>query len=319
MYILDLENRKKYNCFNNNFYNKNHSYIILSEPDELCLIKNILNIDEFTFNDCLTFDKNIKFDLFENYDFLTINTFEIINDNIQIDEVNIYIADNFLLVICKESNFLYQFTKDLIMNDIKTEDKCKIVVIFKINYLILKNIIIHEFGVLEKIEDKILRLEDDILENVLDEHIFKINHIRSITRSVVKNIRSLLYIGDRILKENMRYLKYSDIRKCNLENFQSIDFSIDRLYTFSLSTRELADKLLDIYSSQIAEKTNSLITKLTLLTAISAPLTIITGIYGMNFEFMPELKYIYGYPITIFIMFLITVIGVLIFKIKKLL
>ncbi len=64
---------------------------------------------------------------------------------------------------------------------------------------------------------------------------------------------------------------------------KGIDFGIDKLYEFSIATRDLADKLLDIYDSKVNEKTNSLITKLTILTAISAPLTIITGIYGMNF------------------------------------
>ena len=149
--------------------------------------------------------------------------------------------------------------------------------------------------------------------------ILKINYIRSLTRILVKNIRPLLYLGDRILKDNFRYLKYSDMKKSNLDNLQSIDFGIDKLYSFALSTRELADKLLDIYSSKVAEQTNDIITKLTLLTAISAPLTIITGIYGMNFKFMPELNLYYGYPLTIGIMFIIVLCGIIIFKIKKLL
>jgi len=100
---------------------------------------------------------------------------------------------------------------------------------------------------------------------------------------------------------------------------QRSDLGVDRLYNFAISTRELADKLLDIYSSKVGEKTNNLITKLTLVTAISAPLTIITGIYGMNFKHMPELSWIYGYPFILLVMFSIVIIGVIIFKIKKLL
>ena len=121
------------------------------------------------------------------------------------------------------------------------------------------------------------------------------------------------------LKDNLRYLKYKDMKKYNLDNLQSIDFGIDKLYNFALSTRELADKLLDIYSSKITEQTNNIITKLTLLTAISAPITIITGIYGMNFKFMPELNLQYAYPITLGIMFLIILVGIVVFKINKLL
>ncbi|WP_195938888.1 magnesium transporter CorA family protein [Romboutsia sp. 1001713B170131_170501_G6] len=320
MYILNLDTRDKYDSFNEVFYNKNSSYIILSNPKQLNMLKDILEIDEITFNDCLRFDENIKLDLFDKYDFLSINTFEIINnDDIYVEEINIYLSENFVLVVCNEENFIFEFVKNIITNNIKLNNTSNIFILFKVNYLILKNIIMHQFEILEKIEDIILKLEDDILENAIDEHVIKINHIRGITRSIVKNTRPLLYIGDRILKENIRYLKYSDIRKQNLENFQSIDFGIEKLYSFSLSTRELADKLLDIYASQVAEKTNSLITKLTLLTAISSPLTIITGIYGMNFRFMPELDFVYAYPIVITVMIIIVIIGILIFKLKKLL
>ena len=93
----------------------------------------------------------------------------------------------------------------------------------------------------------ILDMEDKMLEGVEDKHFHEISHIRSLTRNIVKNIRPLLYIGDRILKDNIRYLTYSNIKEYNLDKLQSIDFGIDKLYNFSLSTRELADKLLYIY------------------------------------------------------------------------
>lgn len=319
MYILNLNNRDKLECFDKNFYNKKDSYIILSIPNELELLRDILSIDEITFKDCLTFDENIKFDLFDNYDFLSVNTFSIEDEESIIDEVNIYSSDNYILVVVREEHFIYDFVKTLIINNIKMENSPPIVTLFKINYLIFKNIIVHEFENLEKVEDMILEIEDAVMDGKKDDYIVKINCVRGITRSFVKNIRPLLYIGDRIVKENIRYLKYSDVKKYNLENFQSLDFGIDKLYAFALSTRELADKLLDIYSSKVAERTNTLITKLTVLTAISAPLTIITGIYGMNFIYMPELKWIYGYPFTIGIMILIIVAGILISKFNKLL
>lgn len=319
MYILNLETREKQDAFKSDFYNKNNSYLILTPLSELKLLKDILGIDEITFKDCLTFDESIKLDLFDNYDFLSVNTFEIVDNKAEIEEVNIYLSDNFILVVCNENHFLFNFVKNIIVNEVNMENTPGIVSLFKINYLIFKNIIIHEFESLEKVEDMILKLEDEILEGVVDDHVLKINYIRGLARTLVKNTRPLLYIGDRILKENIRYLKYADVKKYNFDNLQGIDFGIDKLYNFALSTRELADKLLDIYSSQVAEKTNSLITKLTLLTGISAPLTIITGVYGMNFTFMPELSWYYGYPLVLCLMGVIVITGVILFRIKKLL
>lgn len=319
MYVLNLDTREKIEKFDKYFYNTKDSYVILSTPNELKLLKNILNIDEITFKDCLTFDENIKLDLFDDYDFLSVNTFHLDGNDSMIEEINIYTSDNYILVVSQEEHYIYCFVKTLILNNIRLDDAPPIVSLFKINYLIFKNIIVHEFENLEKIEDMILEIEDAMMDGKKDDYITQINYVRSITRSVVKNTRPLLYIGDRIIKENIRYLKYSDVKKYNLENLQGLDFGIDKLYSFALSTRELADKLLDIHSSQVAEKTNNLITKLTVLTAIAAPLTIITGIYGMNFKYMPELELLYGYPLVLGVMVCIIFIGILIFKFNKLL
>ena len=291
MYILNLKTAEIIDHFREDFYSKVYPYLILSTACELKLLKDILDIDEITFNDCLEFDENIKLDLFDNYDFLSLNTCELSGNEAKIEEVNMYLSDNFILVICEKDNFLYDYVKSMILNNSKIQKHYNPSNLFKISYLIIKNIIIHEFENLEKVEDMILDLEDEIMEGT----------------------------DDGILKDNFRYLKYNDMKRSNLDNLQSIDFGIDKLYNFALSTRELADKLLDIYSSKVAEQTNDIITKLTLLTAISAPLTIITGIYGMNFKFMPELNLYYGYPLTIGIMFIIVLCGIIIFKIKKLL
>lgn len=319
MYILNIDSRQKYTKFEEDFYNKSNSFFILSTSDELSLLKDILHIDDITFNECLNFDEYIKLDLLDDYDFLSVNTFEVQDDQIITKEINIYLANNFILVICDESNYIYNIVKNMIMNNISMDEELSVVVLFKLNYIIFKNIIMHQFESLEQIEDLILKLEDEMIEEAKEEHLSRINDIRSMSRTVVKKIRPLLYIQDRILKENIRYLKYTDVKKYNLDNLQGIDFGIERLYNFALSTRELADKLLDIYSSKIGEKTNDLITKLTILTAISVPLTIITGIYGMNFKVMPELNYVYGYPITLAIMLIIVIIGIIIFKVKKIL
>ena len=319
MYILNIDTREKYTKFCKEFYNKEDSFLIVSTVKELKLLKRLLNIEQDLLKQCLNFNEDIKLDLFDNYDLLSVNSFEVENEDIVVEEINIFLADNFILVVCNESNFIYDTVKDIIMNNISMTEEISIVVLFKLNYLIFKSIITHQFESLEKLEDLILKLEDEMIEEAKKEHLSKINDLRGMTRTVVKNIRPLLYIEDRIVKENIRYLKYSDVKKYNLDNLQGIDLGIDKLYNFAISTRELADKLLDVYASKVSEKTNNLITKLTILTGISLPITIITGIYGMNFRVMPWLNYEYAYPITLGVMVLILIVGIAILKIKDIL
>ncbi|MDQ3131792.1 MAG: hypothetical protein M3Q99_13670, partial [Acidobacteriota bacterium] len=80
--------------------------------------------------------------------------------------------------------------------------------------------------------------------------------------------------------------------------------------------RDLVGSLLDIHFSIIANNTNDIIKFLTIFSAIILPLSLIAGIYGMNFENMPELKTRYGYFLTLVSM-AIVVAGLLIYFWRK--
>jgi magnesium transporter len=65
------------------------------------------------------------------------------------------------------------------------------------------------------------------------------------------------------------------------------------------SSREMTSGLVDIYLSNVSQRTNEVMKVLTLMASIFIPLTFIAGIYGMNFEFMPELHSRLGYPLAL--------------------
>jgi len=81
--------------------------------------------------------------------------------------------------------------------------------------------------------------------------------------------------------------------------------------------QEDANNLLNIYLSLSARKTNDVMKILTIFSVFFMPLTFIVGVYGMNFKFMPELNYKYGYPIAMLSMIVISVVIFVWFKRKK--
>jgi magnesium transporter len=92
---------------------------------------------------------------------------------------------------------------------------------------------------------------------------------------------------------------------------------IHRVAEFSENQQSEVDSLVQLHFSAVAHRTNEIVKVLTLISAIFLPLTLIAGIYGMNFKNMPELDFKYGYFFTLGGMALL-VIGLLIyFKIKK--
>lgn len=310
MKILELQENRILNGFDDG-YDSQRDYVILSRIDEVCEIKDILGINEDFFVDCMSFDDSIRINPNKSFDSMALRSLEYIDDEIKEFEARVYTADNFILTVAEEKSFIYKFMNNLILNKAKSEKSTRYI-LYKINQYIIREYIMNGFEFLEMIEERILDIEDDMMDYTDSSHIEEINKIRAIARKVVKNIRPLIYITDNAVSEDVRFLKEVELEEYN--DMQGIDFGIDKLYEFSVATRDLADRLLDIYDSKVNEKTNSLITKLTILTAISAPLTIITGVYGMNFKYMPELGMAYGYPITIGIMLLIILIGIHLFK-----
>jgi magnesium transporter len=74
---------------------------------------------------------------------------------------------------------------------------------------------------------------------------------------------------------------------------------------------------LDIFLSNLSHQMNAVMKVLTIIATIFIPLTFIAGIYGMNFKFMPELNWFWGYPLILGLMLVIFIGMVIYFKRKR--
>jgi len=88
---------------------------------------------------------------------------------------------------------------------------------------------------------------------------------------------------------------------------------IDTIETF----RDMISGMLDIYLSSVSNRMNEVMKVLTIIATIFIPLTLIAGIYGMNFEHMPELEWRWGYPMVWLIMLGVGVVMLIYFRRRK--
>jgi magnesium transporter len=75
--------------------------------------------------------------------------------------------------------------------------------------------------------------------------------------------------------------------------------------------------MIQVYVSMVSNQLNDTIRVLTLIATVMLPLTVITGIYGMNFEFMPELHWKIGYPLVLILMAVVSVLMITYFRRRK--
>ena len=100
---------------------------------------------------------------------------------------------------------------------------------------------------------------------------------------------------------------------------QHIDDHLIKQNNIIRTSQEMANEIRENFESYSSFRMNSIMQVLTLVSVIFSPLTFIAGVYGMNFEYMPELKWQYSYPICMIVMLIIAIALIIFSKEKKVL
>jgi len=153
------------------------------------------------------------------------------------------------------------------------------------------------FPLLEKVEECVDDLQDAIFLNAKPGHLDELLHLK---RDV--NVMRRQSLPQRELLNLMSRGDSPFIRKEHLIYFRDLYDHMFRISETIDSERDMMAGTMEAYLSVIANRTNEIMRVLTVLSTIMLPLTLIAGIYGMNFEHMPELHWLHGYPFALGLM-----------------
>ncbi len=295
------------------WYQAKGQYFIFCDASEVTTLQQMFLFDDSTIMDCMTVDENVRFESFAQYDFISLIHLSMQNGNLINNEVNVYIGPNYLVLIPPADPAAAAAYEALCRGIISGEKRSEYLseqVLNILYYKIFDKLITDLFFMLEAVEDQVQAVESLIITKAEKSHFGAIARLKEMTGRIKKMFRPLLYVGDQFVvnenglipQEMMRYFKHIDIR-------------LNKLYDFAANLGDMTDQLIYLFDSKIASQTNEIVTRLTILTLFFSPLTVITGIYGMNFIFMPELKWYFGYPLAILLMAGVT--GFIYFVLKK--
>ncbi len=161
-------------------------------------------------------------------------------------------------------------------------------------------------------EQELRELEEEILAQTLDEYPQRLSEIRSFLMELRIHYEQLQDFGHELEENENGFFKEK-----NLRYFRLFTDRIDRLLDHVRTLWDYTVQLQELFSTQTDIKMNRIMTVLTVITAIFMPLTLIVGWYGMNFVFMPELQWRYGYLGVIILCIVIVVVGILWFRKRK--
>jgi magnesium transporter len=276
----------------------------LHEVDIIRTIGKRLNISQLLLEDILNTGHRPKLEEDQDYLFLTMRWFYLKQDEINAEQISFLLGSNYLVSFQETDTPIFEPILSRLENGTgKIRQKGADYLLYNLVDAVVDNY----FAILENLGDQLEDLEQQIFEKPARDLVEKNQLIRknilALRKALIPTqeaINALIKTKpDLIDKNTFRY--FADI-------LDHVVQSIDYLDTY----RDISTEIKESYLSNITYRMNQVIKLLTIITTIFIPLTFIAGIYGMNFRYMPELEWKYGYFIILGIMLLI-LIGMLIY------
>ncbi|TVL98955.1 MAG: magnesium and cobalt transport protein CorA [Candidatus Brocadia sp. WS118] len=258
--------------------------------------------------DIMNTDQRPKIEDFDEYNYIVLKMLHL-DGEIVSEQVSLILGSNFVLSFLEGDGDVFRVIRDRIRTN---KGRIRKMGADYLAYCLLDAIVDNYFIILETLGEKIESLEDELVRNPNPRVLRAIYHLKRnmiLLRRSVWPLRELIggmERGESLLIQDTTRIYLRDI-------YDHTIHIIDTLETF----REMVAGMLEIYLSSISYKLNAVIKVLTMIATIFMPLTFIAGIYGMNFKYMPELEWRWGYPMVLLIMAAVGIVMVFYFKRKK--
>lgn len=179
-------------------------------------------------------------------------------------------------------------------------------------YSLMDVIVDNYFLVLEQVADSIETMEEELMRDPSQRTLAEIYRLKRELLFIHKAIWPLREVINSMIRRESPLIKEPTLIYLR----DLYDHTIQVVETVE-TLRDMLSGMLDIYLSSVSNRMNAVIKVLTIIATIFMPLTFIVGLYGMNFKYMPELEWHWGYPAVLLLMVLVTLGMLLFFRRKK--
>ncbi len=271
------------------------TWVIIDGLKDVSIIDAIgqhFDIHALVLEDILNTHQRPKFEEFDDYLYIVIKAVSLSSDdsfNIGYEQISLLLLNNFV--------FTFKEKPDAILDPIYTRlnhDKSQLRHLGAdyLAYVIMDTIVDEYFTLQDTFDELVETVEDQLLTDPSSETLTTIQKIK----------RELIFLRRSVspLRELLASIQRSESPLLNAKTkryFGDVYDHVIRVSEAMESYRDLIAGMLDIYLSSVSNKMNETMKVLTVFASIFIPLTFIAGVYGMNFEYMPELKWKWGYPV----------------------
>lgn len=283
----------------------------LKHTDKIEEIGKQYNLHPLVLEDIVNTTQRPKIDEYDDYLFVVLKMlYYDEKEELVIEQVSFVLGKNHVLTFQESEGDVFGIIRDRLrynngrIRGLKSD---------YLMYALIDAVVDNYYSIIETLGNKIEDLETELFEGHARENVnIEVQHLKREILKVRRAIFPLREIISRITKDDhpLIYKRtityYRDIYDHLIQVSENID-----IY------REMIWSLMDMYMTTISNKMNEVMKVLTIISSIFIPLSFLAGLYGMNFEYIPELKYRYGYFVLIGAMFMIFIGLLFYFKKRK--
>ena len=282
----------------------------LHEVDTIAEIGECFGLHPVTLEHILNTRQRPKAEDYKTYIcvMLKMLTWNAEKDALESEQVSIVLGENYVITFQEKEGDVLDLIRQRIQQN---KGRIRKMGADYLGYAIIDAIVDHYFLVLEKLGEKIETLEEELMGEPNVESLRRIHRLKRenifLRKAVwpLRDIISYLQRSESSLFADTTLPYLADLYDHTVQIMDSVE-------TF----RDVITGMLDIYLSNVSNRMNEIMKVLTIIATIFIPITFVAGIYGMNFEIMPELRWRLGYPLVWGIMISI-IIGMLAYFRRK--
>lgn len=283
----------------------------MDDPD-IDFLTSVFNLHQLTIEDFIMPNARPKIEKFKEYFFLVMFSLEPIGTNgvvkARAAELNFCLGKNYLITFhnCPLNSIEVCKARSIKQSPIMTQGADMLL------YSILDSCIESYFPVVQKFDNSVDEVSDELFKEPTQDTLRKIYHLKNEIMYLRRTIGPQADIISSVARGD-----YELISPTNVIYFRNIYDNLVRLNDLIGTSRDVITGAMEAYTSLVSNRLNEVMKTLTIIATIMMPLTLVASIYGMNFKHMPELSSKFGYPTVLAIMITITVSMLFYFKRKK--
>jgi magnesium transporter len=264
-------------------------------------IGNQFGLHPLVLEDILNTSQRPKVEEFDDYIFITIKmiTFDSTDGELWIEHVSLILGDGYVLSFLENAGDVFEPVRQRIKTG---KGRIRRLGADYLAYALIDTVVDNYFKTLEDLSEVIEELEEEVVGTPTKDTLRDVHNIKRQLISLRRSVWPVREATNALVRDELELIK-PETRLFLRDLYDHTIHIIDTVETL----REIVSGMLEVYLSSISNRLNEVMKVLTIMSSIFIPLTFIVGVYGMNFEHMPELKLEWGYPAVWVIMLAIAV------------